>query len=339
MSVLIGLKLNDMVVLASDSRLYDASATRFISDAGLKIRAIAPGLCFGWAGFSQIAQIQAAMGARLASEGITDIRELADRLDEACTAAVRQTLEAAAPMRQQAPLHSYVLGDSSGFIGRGFQLHGGKVHMSETDGLHSPFALFGAAATPADTDLIVKLAHIPGWWTDGVKGLELIIEALRCTNPLIGGPIQMVAIDRSGARWIHRPAVEEVAIPASGTVTALVSMISPVISGGVIVGATLTLNLNGTTVTIDNAYDTRLLGYPGLKVANNAYPDRRICIVDDGIWGIDQNNTVRFQLFTDGTLHLFDAGGTERVLLDGLNGQVIVTGLGVKVNGTFITVP
>ncbi len=240
---------------------------------------------------------------------------------------------------RQVSLHSYAICGRGGFIGRGFQFQDGKVHTSETDGRNVAFALFGGVATPADAQTINALAHIPGFWLDGVRGVEQIIEVLRATSPLIGGPTQMVAIDQGGARWVHKQAFEEVTVPATGTITALVSMISPVISGGVIVGATLTLNLNGTTVTIDNAYDTRLLGYPGLKVANNAYPDRRICIVDDGLWGIDQNNTVRFQLFGDGTLHLFDAGGTERVLLDGLNGQVIVTGLGVKVNGTFITVP
>ena len=86
MSVLLAAKINDLVVLGTDSRLYDAGATRFLCDAGRKISEIAPGIFFGWAGFCQLAQIQAVTAAKLAAEGITDIRELADRLDAACSA-------------------------------------------------------------------------------------------------------------------------------------------------------------------------------------------------------------------------------------------------------------
>ena len=166
MSVLLAAKINDLVVLGTDSRLYDAGATRFLSDAGRKISEIAPGVFFGWAGFSQLAQIQAVTAARLAAEGISDLRELADRLDAACSAELRQTLEAVAAVRQTS-LHSYVLCGSGGFIGRGFQIQDGKVHMSETDSRNSAFGLFGGVATPADAQTINALAHISrlvvGW--------------------------------------------------------------------------------------------------------------------------------------------------------------------------------
>ncbi len=52
MSVLLAAKINNLVVMGSDSRLYDVTATRLIGDNGRKITEIAPGVFFGWAGFS-----------------------------------------------------------------------------------------------------------------------------------------------------------------------------------------------------------------------------------------------------------------------------------------------
>jgi hypothetical protein len=32
-----------------------------------------------------------------------------------------------------------------------------------------------------------------------------------------------------------------------------------------------------------------------------------VIVLKNAIWGVDDQNRVRFQLFTDGTLHLFNA--------------------------------
>jgi hypothetical protein len=73
------------------------------------------------------------------------------------------------------------------------------------------------------------------------------------------------------------------------------------------------------------SYDSQVANSYGLKVASTT--DRaRVIVLKNAIWGMDNENRVRFQLFTDGTLHLYDEEFHETITLDGLNGQLIVNG-------------
>jgi len=57
-----------------------------------------------------------------------------------------------------------------------------------------------------------------------------------------------------------------------------------------------------------------------------------VMVSRDAVWGVDGQGRMRFQLFTDGTLHLYDDQYHETVTLDGLNGQILVHGMGISVN-------
>ena len=66
MSTLIALKLDDAVVLATDSRVTDDTGKRVISDAYPKITEIAPGTFYGWTGHANLAIPQARIAAESA---------------------------------------------------------------------------------------------------------------------------------------------------------------------------------------------------------------------------------------------------------------------------------
>lgn len=69
--------------------------------------------------------------------------------------------------------------------------------------------------------------------------------------------------------------------------------------------------------------DSQLGPQVGLKVENKG-SGRRVLMVDGGLWGIDGNNAVRFQLLTDGTLKLYNAAQQNTITLDGANGQILM---------------
>jgi hypothetical protein len=78
-------------------------------------------------------------------------------------------------------------------------------------------------------------------------------------------------------------------------------------------------------VTANNNYDPWVFNSYGLKVSS-VTNQQRVIVLKDGIWGVDDQNRVRFQLFVDGSLHLFNEERRETVTIDGLNGQVLVNG-------------
>ena len=79
------------------------------------------------------------------------------------------------------------------------------------------------------------------------------------------------------------------------------------------------------TVAANAAYDSQVANSYGLKVASTT--DRaRVIVLKNAIWGMDDQNRVRFQLFTDGTLHLYNSDYQETLTLDGENGQILING-------------
>jgi hypothetical protein len=121
----------------------------------------------------------------------------------------------------------------------------------------------------------------------------------------------------------------------TGTITALVSMISPVIAGGSISGATLSLNANGVTVTIDNhAFGG---SWAGLEIQNNSTGNA--FVVTSEFASLYNTNPVNGKLAVGmgqnsgaGNVTVADGSGAgglgsgRRILLDGSNGHLTVTG-------------
>lgn len=80
--------------------------------------------------------------------------------------------------------------------------------------------------------------------------------------------------------------------------------------------------VHDATVSIDDTWDSQVSNGYGLKVTGAR--GGRVVVLHNAIWGMDDENHVRFQLFTDGTLHLFNRKYQQTIILDGENGQIWV---------------
>jgi hypothetical protein len=84
------------------------------------------------------------------------------------------------------------------------------------------------------------------------------------------------------------------------------------------------------TVVVNNDWDYAVGYKTGVKILGKN--GGRVLVVKDGVVGVDDQNRIRFQLFTDGTEFLYNDRNQASIILDGLNGQIIVRGMGISVN-------
>lgn len=110
-----------------------------------------------------------------------------------------------------------------------------------------------------------QFVHDPAIWTDSAEVVvRRILGEVKQASMESGGPDQIVHVDNTGSRWLSSPPVAGMSLNgdlASATITALVSMISPSISGGTIVSPTILVNGGSFTVNIDTT--------DGLKITGN----------------------------------------------------------------------
>jgi hypothetical protein len=235
LSTLIALKLNDAAVLATDGRITDVTGKRVISDVYPKITEIAPGTFYGWTGHANLAMPQASIAAELAANSaITDIRAFADALDARCRPLMEQLISTITEVRHVRPtyedqltgvlpFHAYVLAGVSegcpGFLAREFRLVNGEITHEENYSFRLPAGNnFSAFAMPGDP--LTGLINDPNTWAGGVvAAAERLVNHLREIQSLVGGPTQLVRIDQSGARWIHKPNGSALAGPAVGNIS------------------------------------------------------------------------------------------------------------------------
>jgi hypothetical protein len=224
MSVLLGLRFGDSAILATDSRIIDNTGTYVLSDSEPKLAEIAPGAFYGWSGYRLLAGPQVETAESLArTADMRDLRAFADRVDEASKPLTAQLLSTLAAIRDQnptkygeelagtKPFHAYVLAGLSngtpGFLAREYWFINGEVMHRETDGFSLPpgndFAMY-VTYGEALADVVPK----PETWAQGpVAAVDGFVDIIRRAQPLaVGGPTQLVCVDKSGARWVHRPA-------------------------------------------------------------------------------------------------------------------------------------
>jgi hypothetical protein len=267
MSVLIGIKLGDVAVLATDSRVV-GNAGNITSDAEQKIFEVAPGTFYGWSGYGFLARPQAQIARELGKTAdMTNLRSFADQLDKASQPRVEQLLLTLAEMRHinraygaalsgTEPFHAYVLCGVSdgcpGFLSREFWNVNGRVEYRETYSFKEP--VFSMYATRGE--LLVDLAMSPGRWLNGpIPVAEMFVEHLRTHVPLVGGPTQLAVVDASGGRWVHRPCAVEASAATEmchAAIAAGVTLNASQVNAGTFNGLQLVLNLSGVTTTIDN---------------------------------------------------------------------------------------
>jgi hypothetical protein len=167
------------------------------------------------------------------------------------------------------PLHGCVLAGRTadgelGFIKHEYWLRAGQIVNEREE-----YFAAGRKITIFAGEPIRHLAQDPATWTDGpVRVVRRFMAALKAANPHIGGPDQIVLLDRGGARWLSRPEAfaESPSVDTASVIAASVEMQS----------AKLTLNLNGVTTSIANIWDASYGAYAGLVVQSNTYPSRTL---------------------------------------------------------------
>jgi hypothetical protein len=346
MSTIVVLKEADTLFLGTDSRYMAHDFSGIASDAEQKIFPIAPDTFIAVSGRKVISEFQAARARELAVElGTSDIQAIGAALEREslpCLAALVERLrEEPDEMTRQhvsgeSLLHGCTLvgrtaGGQLGYVHQTYRVQAdGTIGCAVEPYFEAPRKITATSGGSAHqlAALASRFAQNTATWTDPPERVAVrFLAEIKRSTPTVGGPDQMVCLDKNGSHWISRPPLA--AVPLVGdlltaTITAAISIMSPTISGGSITGASVTSTLNGVTVEANGTYDSTLGLNTGLRVKSAATPNLRVVVVPSGVWMIDAAGVVRTQVFADGTITLHDSTGASRVIVDAGNGQILM---------------
>ena len=209
MSTMVCLKEDGTVILATDSRACVDRGKCFMSDAEPKILELLPGLFYAYCGYTSLADTHRAVAATLTAQ-TGDLRKFADELDAASRPQVERLVDYLVTGRFQeqvsgtVPFHAYVLcGVSEGrpdFLTREFWIKNGQIIRQDAYYFDE-----ASAGYISPGQLVADVVTIPETWAGGlIPAAERLLDHLRQASPFVGGPTQMIALDRSGARWVHQ---------------------------------------------------------------------------------------------------------------------------------------
>ncbi len=228
-----------------------------------------------------------------------------------------------------------------GMVSHAYQLVNGSVRCTTEEYFDNTRRKITATSPALPENLSASLAWTQDFtiFTDPPESvIRRILRDMRATG-LSGGPDQIVCIDSEGARWIAEPPTPTTPLIGNfetATITATVSMVSPNISGGTIVGATLLLNTNGTITSVNNqpAGGGTLGNGISVKLAAN---NQQVFISPDGIWLLNSAGQVLGVLDVAvtgaprGVFSVYNPANGNSILLDPDNG--------IFVNGVKMNVP
>ena len=265
MSTVIVLKANDTLILATDSRFMRHDYTEIASDDTRKIWEIGPETFIATSGRKWACDFQTERARELANEmlgGPIDIQALgetlkAESLPILMTLVERLRLEPDETTKQQVSgeslLHGCVLAGRTasgqlGYVFHSYRVQAGKIECEVESYFEDRRRIKCSTGVPLHL-LAGALGFMqdPTIWTDPpVSVVQKILTEMKRSTPMIGGPNQIVCLDRGGAHWIARPprpAIPLIEDLATATITATVTMTSPVI---VITSGPVTINLDAT---------------------------------------------------------------------------------------------
>jgi hypothetical protein len=218
MSTLIAVNVDGVVVLATDSRATHLSGG--FTDTSEKLFEIAPNVFYTNTGWVELGEKQMRIAAGLLrTADLGNPEDFADQLDQASRPAMERLVAGIMQFRSVAPIveekaagvlpfHTYVLafvsGGRPGFIARSFTLQNGQVVCSKLCCFELPAGSRAQFITGGR--LIEGLRDDPMIWLQGpIRGVERILDGLRSATEYVGGPTQLVCINRAGSLWIRRP--------------------------------------------------------------------------------------------------------------------------------------
>jgi hypothetical protein len=227
LSTIVVLKENNVLILGTDSRFMKHDLSGIASDE-VKIFEIAQQTFVAGSGWKYALDFELATARERAGKlATTDIRIIGEALRQEMIPYLRELVELS---RSVVGLHTYggseVCGDcdihASVLVGRDGR---GDLGYSVTeyairDGVIviKPSECFGRKrqiwARPGEP--LVPLMQDPRIWADSpVEVVQRILTTLKAANPYIGGPDQIIKLDRDGVRWVCQlPASDAVSVPS-----------------------------------------------------------------------------------------------------------------------------
>ena len=276
MSTMVCLKEGDTLILGTDSRFMKHDYSGIASDEEQKIFEVAPETFLATSGRKMVCDFQVARARKIADElgAPTDIQVIGEALKCESLPCLMELLEllqsepdeiTREAVTGQSLLHGCVLvgrtaSGKLGFIDHSYRVQAGKVECEEnayfggrrqiTFSVATPLHLLGAAG---------QFTQDPTIWTNPpVKVVRGILAGLKRSSPMIGGPDQIVCLDRTGAHWISRlpkTAISLVGNLCPATITALISIQAPTILGGSILGSSIAIISPTATLTANTTVD------------------------------------------------------------------------------------
>jgi hypothetical protein len=225
--------------------------TGVLSDTVQKITQLGPEIeaCIATTGYDYLCDIHAESAVAAARElGTSDIRVIPAALDRGSRPWMYELTKTLAEAYQLSPHEQYsrtlagdrplqgflLAGRASGMLGyvyHEFWYRDGEIILNRKEYLGDDRHI---EVTEVEPQIVREFALDPE--TDSTAGgvdiLRRWLALAKRVNPFCGGPDQIVAIDRSGARCIEHPPVGTAAAEmAHATITASISITAPILTG------------------------------------------------------------------------------------------------------------
>jgi hypothetical protein len=214
----------NQVILGTDSRTMTQDFSGVFSNTSQKLFGVAPKTFIATSGWLLVSEFQRDRAQELAGELGADIRTIGERLARETIPRLMELAEMLRPLPDphnqigqslsgSAMLHCDLLigqtaGKRFGYTKRTYRLLDGQVTIEQGEFFDSnQRGIYISCREPG-----AGIAQDPSIWTGRpVWVVRRILAALKAACPSIGGPDQIVQLDRAGARWISRPLMEAIA--------------------------------------------------------------------------------------------------------------------------------
>lgn len=163
-----------------------------------------------------------------------------------------------------------------GFVSHSYTVQAGKVVCQAEEYFESVRKIAFTFGGPLGSLGALRFPQDPTIWTDPAESVvRSVLAEMRDSTATSGGPDQIVCLDGGGSRWISSPPAletEPAEALADGNITALISMVSPTISGGTITAASLSsASISGGSMTIQAGNANITINSSGIVITGNGF--------------------------------------------------------------------
>jgi hypothetical protein len=269
MSTIVVLKEADILILGTDSRFMKHDNSGVESDSGKKIFEIAQQTFIAASGWVFGCEFERQKAWDLAIElATTDIRIISEALRREFTPYLKDLVATSSSVEGlhtyggsrvcgNTPVHASVMVGRDargklGYVTQEYSLREGEIVNESSEYFREERQIWVRPGEP-----VISIAQDPHTWTDNpATVIRRFLTALKAANPRIGGPDQMIELDRDGAHWLSQ-------LPASAAASSELAHATVNVGGGGLSfsGAGGITVANGGNINCDpgtvNAHDVR----------------------------------------------------------------------------------